>query len=109
MSPKALDSERPTDSLVPPPPDAAAPTTPPPCVEARGLPAPVRQLSWPREVHVRHLQSRIVSQGVVCVHSACLGSPLLFRGCFCANSRGTALYAFCVYHSSNRHMTGVHF
>jgi hypothetical protein len=44
MSVKALDSERPRDSLAPPSPDAAAPTTPPPAfVKARGLPA--RRLS----------------------------------------------------------------
>jgi len=32
------------------------------------------------------------------IHSAYLGSPLLFRVCFCVHPRGTTLYVFCVYH-----------
>ena len=43
------------------------------------------------EVFVRRLRIRIVSQGLVCVHSDGLGSCLLFRVCFFTASRGYSI------------------
>jgi hypothetical protein len=39
-------------------------------------PAPIRLAISRKEVHVRHLQIRFVSQGVVCVHRVSLGGCL---------------------------------
>ena len=62
------------------------------------------------EVHVCHLQIRIVSQGVVCVHSVYLGPTLAcFLGLFVpSSSRFHSIYheSFCVYHLPKRHMRG---
>jgi len=46
------------------------------------------QLSLHREAHVRHLQIRIVSQGVFCVHSVYLASRLRFWVCFFTHPHG---------------------
>ena len=53
-----------------------------------------------KEVHVRHLQIRFVSQGVVCVHSlprVSIPSPLLFWVCWFRLPHGFTLYiSLCV-------------
>jgi hypothetical protein len=75
---------------------------------------PSRILSMPhsapshKEFHVRHLQTRVVSQGVVltvvCVNSVYLSSRLLLWDCLCTYPRGSTLYSFvCAYHLPKRH------
>ena len=61
-----------------------------------------------KEVHVGHLQIRIVSQGEVCLNRVYLGSRLLFWVCLSTHPRGSTLYIFCLYHVSKRHMMSVH-
>ena len=43
---------------------------------------------------VLRLRFRVVSQGMVCVHSVDGGSCLLIRVCFFTDSRGSTLYIF---------------
>ena len=62
-------------------------------------------VSFRKEVHVRNLKIRLVSQGVVCVHCVYVGSLSIFWVCFLVIHHGTTLYLYiyvCLYHLSER-------